>query len=127
MNKALRFFVPLVAFLCLISAATAIQNNAHGHSHDDFFACMKCDVASSHAGKCPKHGTLAKINAKPIFVCSSCKSTAVAAGNCPKCGKFMAKKARTYACAKCHTTAKINIKCSKCKGTMKEHVMPMKG
>ncbi|OJU62796.1 MAG: hypothetical protein BGO01_10340 [Armatimonadetes bacterium 55-13] len=91
-----------------------------------FYACEKCEMASTKPGKCPMcKASLKKVNAKTMYACDHCHTTSAKAGKCMKCGMAMEKVAVTYACDKCHTTSAMAGKCKMCHAEMKKHTMKM--
>lgn len=129
--KSLRLIVVILSLFMVAVAPAGVRLDPPkppslklGPNH--VYACPKCEMASTKAGKCPGcKADLIEIHGPFVYTCAKCKTTATKAGNCPKCGKFMAKAVQTYACAKCHTSGTKAGKCPKCGKFMAKKVLPM--
>lgn len=115
----------VVAMLALGSVAPAQNKSPAKHRlAAQVYACPKCEMASTHAGKCSCGETLISVKGKTIYACADCKTESSKAGKCPKCGKAMEKSFVTYACDKCHYAATKAGKCPKCGTKLQRHVLP---
>ena len=90
------------------------------------YACMKCEMASMKAGKCPMCKTaMTKISATKTCMCPKCKMTGVAGSMCPMDKTKMVAAAMTYVCDHCHTNSAKAGDCPKCGMAMTKKVMPL--
>jgi ribosomal protein S27AE len=129
--RALRLIVVMLSLLAVVVAPAGMRLDPPktpalklGPNH--IYACPKCDMASTKAGKCPGcKADLIEIQGTFVYTCAKDKTTASKAGNCPKCGKFMSKAVQTYVCAKCESSSTKAGKCPKCGKFMAKKVLPM--
>lgn len=129
--RALRLIVVMLSLLAVVVAPAGMRLDPPktpalklGPNH--IYACPKCDMASTKAGKCPGcKADLIEIQGTFVYTCAKDKTTASKAGNCPKCGKFMSKAVQTYVCTKCETSSTKAGKCPKCGKFMAKKVLPM--
>ena len=118
----------VAAFGASMAVAQKASTNHTKHHAVAYYACPKCEVAMTHAGKCPSCRTaLVSAKGKVVYACASCKTESAKPGKCPKCGAAMQKSLATYACDKCEVTSAKPGKCPKCGDKLARHVLPIHG